>query len=300
MTKPNQMTVACLGGDARQMYAAQALKEQGFSVRLWGLSNAVTATESELDRSPTWQAAIAGSDAMILPLPATRDGVHVLTAPGKEPLRLDHLLASMGGGVLLGGRLPETLLASAEAHGIRCVDYYRSETLQVKNALPTAEGAIALALTELPVTLCGTSVAVLGYGRIGSLLSARLHAFGAHVTVAARRREVMAMAALMGGKSIDLGNRSALTSALEEVRVIFNTVPTRLLDAPILSRLRRDVLIIDLASAPGGLEHAEAERLGLRTIWATALPGKIAPESAGRYLGEEMARLLQEIPKERR
>ena len=40
--------------------------------------------------------------------------------------------------------------------------------------MPTAEGAIQLAMEELPITLHGARVLVIGYGRLGRVLADRL------------------------------------------------------------------------------------------------------------------------------
>ncbi len=291
MTMQNNRTVALLGGDRRQLYVAEMLSGAGLSVRTWGLP--VTDLKKDI-KDPGWQEVTPGCDAVILPLPATRDGVHLFTSPEWEPPRMESLLAVMEGGYLLGGNLSEALLEAAGKRGIRCRDYYRSERLQEKNALPSAEGAIAIALQALPVTLCGTKVSVIGYGRIGGLLAERLHALGARVTVAARRPEVRVAAEWRGADAVDLGDTAAFARVLSSSRVIFNTVPVRVLTRECLEVMAPNTLIIDLASAPGGVDPKEAESLGIEVIWATALPGRTAPESAGIYLGEEILTILSE------
>lgn len=51
----------------------------------------------------------------------------------------------------------------------------------IMNAVPTAEGAIQIAMEQTDVTLHGLPVLVIGHGRIGSLLARRLAALGAKV-----------------------------------------------------------------------------------------------------------------------
>ena len=64
-------------------------------------------------------------------------------------------------------------------------------------------------------------------------------------------------------------------------------------DSDKLSKLRRDTLIIDLASKPGGVDLAEAERLNIKTIHALGLPGKTAPVTAGEIIAESIIDTLK-------
>ena len=191
----------------------------------------------------------------------------------------------------LVGRLGESLRLRADREGIRWIDYFDSEILQLKNALPTAEGAIEIAMRELPVVLDGTKTAVIGYGRIGEVLSHKLRLMGAKVCVYARRQEVCAHAELLGNTSQNLARENGLLFDAE-TRVVFNTVPSKLFTRTVLSTLPKDCLIIDLASAPGGVDMVAASELGIRCVWATALPGKYAPESAGIILGQTVHSIL--------
>ncbi len=83
--------------------------------------------------------------------------------------------------------------AEAAAGGLFC-----PEELAVANAVPTAEGAIQIALEELPITLHGARALVIGYGRLGKALAQRLDGLGARVTVAARSWEALAWAQSRG------------------------------------------------------------------------------------------------------
>ena len=71
-----------------------------------------------------------------------------------------------------------------------------------------------------------------------------------------------------------------------KMNIIFNTVPTQILDKSTLILLNKNTLIIDLASAPGGVDYKTAEKLGIKAILASALPGKVAPASSAEYLQE--------------
>ena len=285
--------VAVLGGDKRMDFAARELVRVGYDVREWGRNQKDDATAfSKIARQ--WFSQV---DALMLPLPTSLDGIHLSTPMLSfgDGLRMDTLFATASDKVWLVGRLGEALRKRLEQENIHLIDYFDNEILQLKNAIPTAEGAIEIAMHELPVVLDGTKVAVIGYGRIGEVLSHKLKAFGANVTVWARREEVCVRAKMMGhtAKQMIMNTPNESNLAFDkDTRVIFNTVPSRLLTRNILETLGRESLVIDLASAPGGVDMEAAKELGIPSIWATALPGKCAPESAGIILGQTVHSVL--------
>ena len=294
----DRIGLAVLGGDERQISMARTLADRGFHVFVWGLG-ACEGRVGDATVCAAWQDAVERAGVVILPLPASADGVRV-HCPLQDPdlfLRVTTLLDSISGRLLLGGRLSEATRSIAEQKQIEWIDYFDSEILQLKNAVPTAEGAIAVAMRELPVTIDGLSAAVIGYGRIGALLGERLRALGAKVTVYARRQEQRTQAELHHhrvGRLLCRDGHSVPDGFPPDLRVIFNTVPQWIFTREVLQTLPKACLIIDLASAPGGIDRTAAQALGVRTVWATALPGKCAPESAGRILAETLNGILAE------
>ena len=158
--------------------------------------------------------------------------------------------------------------------------------------MPTAEGAIQIAMEELPITLHEARVLVVGFGRVGRALAPRLQALGARVTVAARRYEQRSLAQSMG-----LGTERAdrLPDWLCGYDLVVNTAPARVLGVEELSALKEGALVIDLASKPGGVDMAGAAALGVRVVWALSLPGKVAPVSAGRYIMDTVYHIMEEL-----
>ncbi|MBP0975639.1 MAG: hypothetical protein J6P20_06195, partial [Oscillospiraceae bacterium] len=104
------------------------------------------------------------------------------------------------GGCVLGGRIPQAVRGIAEKAGFSVCDYAAEESFILRNAVPTAEGAIQIAMQELPVVLQGLPCLILGAGRVSRALQSRLRALGAEVTVAARRCTDLARTACAEGK----------------------------------------------------------------------------------------------------
>lgn len=278
MNKPYTFWV--LGGDMRQAHLAQLLARDGHRVSTYAMGDASAADLSGLART----------HCVVFPLPVC-SAPGLLSAPLSEgDYPIDPLLDRLHPGQLLcGGRPGKDVLSRFAVRGLALTDYFALEELTVANAVPTAEGAVQLAMEKLPVTIHGLPVLILGYGRVGRMTASRFAALGAKVTVAARRPEQLVWAQAEG-----LGTCTfPLTCIdLESFGLVVNTVPAPVLDRAALSALNRDCLIIDLASAPGGLSPDCKAEFSSRVTHALALPGKVAPVSAAGYIRDTIYRLL--------
>ncbi|MBJ8192724.1 dipicolinate synthase subunit A, partial [Bacillus cereus] len=78
------------------------------------------------------------------------------------------------------------------------------------------------------------------------------------------------------------------------VDLIFNTIPSMIITAQILSKLPLSTVIIDLASAPGGCDFRYAEKRGIKAVLAPGLPGIVAPKTAGAIIANTLVQLLME------
>lgn len=283
--------IAFIGGDARQMAAALRVRELGYSVSVFGIPGEVRDGVESLGSFADAYTA----DVLVLPLPMSGDGITVSCA-GDSP-RLAEIFENAGGIPILGGRVSPRAADEASRLGVRLYDYFDSEELKIKNAYLTAEGAVSLAMNELDIALAGSRTAVVGYGRIGKFLARMLVSLDSDVTVAARKPTDLAYAAGFGLDTLKITARDGRSSLcdLADCHVIFNTAPHWVFDGSVLSELSSDTLIIDLASAPGGVDPEAAKKYGIRVISALGLPGKYAPMTAGRFVGEAIAELIPKI-----
>lgn len=278
-----------LGGDSRQGALAARLATRAHCVRVWGLPRE-TLPEA-VEHYADWRDAISGAHAVILPLPALPDGSRVGAAPSVsvEAPHITELLELVPDGVFLaGGKFSPAVKQLAEERGRPLFDYFESEELQLQNAIPTAEGAVQILMREVPRTVRGLAVAVTGYGRVARALSDLLLAMGAQVTVAARKSADLLAATARGCKTLRLSGADSLVTLAEGQAAIFNTVPHWLFCEEVLCRMAKHSLLIDLASAPGGVDANAAAAHGIRVIWALALPGKYAPLTAGEIIADTL------------
>lgn len=276
-------TVTILGGDERMAWLAERLRRLGHPIRL-GALEPPAALRKHLPKREAPEQLLPESTTVILSIPTVgKDGLlRTPTVPERYSLA-ECLRLLPEGAAVLGGTLPPDCRRLAEERHFTYTDLLALPELQELNAIATAEGAVALAMREQNTTLFDTACLVLGYGRCGSALCRRLAALGTHVTAAARRREQLARIYADGYTPCDIHR---LSPALDGCEVVFNTIPATVLPRELLQRLPPDALVIELASAPGGCDAAEAEALGLRYRSAPGLPGKAAPRTAGEYLGQ--------------
>lgn len=271
-----------VGGDARQCELAGLLAEDGHTVHTYALERAIPC---EADLS-----GIAQADGVILPLPALDRSGAVSTPLSGQALKPAPLFERLRPGQrLLAGRPGAELCALAASFGLGITDYYASEEVAILNAIPTAEGAVRLAMDSLSTTLHGTACVVAGFGRVGQALAARLSALGCRVWVAERSRARQALAESQG---LDCGCFDQLSGHLSRAQLVFNTVPAVVFGAAELSALPRRTPLIELASPPGGIDREAASALDLRLIPAPGLPGKTAPRSAARYLRDAVYSIM--------
>lgn len=183
-----------------------------------------------------------------------------------------------GTALAAAGRVRQDFINQAKYAGIVIRDYSLRDEFAVSNALTTAEAAVGIAMNELKRTIAGSKALIIGYGRIGRMLSHLMDAMGANVTVSARKASDFAWIRAMGLNCA----QTYVLSGLDRFDVVFNTVPAPVFGANEIAAVRPDAVLIDLASAPGGMDAASAHSFGKHIIHALALPGKYAPESTAR------------------
>ncbi|MBQ9168536.1 MAG: hypothetical protein IJX67_09045 [Oscillospiraceae bacterium] len=169
---------------------------------------------------------------------------------------------------VFGGNLNTPLLAN-----YLTVDFLKDEPYLCENAAITADCAIRIIRNNLPRAIKGTTILIIGWGRIGKHLARMLQNLGADVTVAARKASDRGMLDSLGFHTELPEN---LNGNLTGYQVIINTAPELIItDSP-------NCLKIDLASSKG--------IAGDDVIWARGLPGKDAPESSGELIANTAIR----------
>jgi dipicolinate synthase subunit A len=259
-----------IGGDARYGFAAQALRNSGLPVKTWGVPFLG-------DDSIHLQDALEGANLVLLPMVPFREEKLTIAGETLEAAFLPKLLGKDP--VFMAGSFPEALESWLQSQGVRCESLLEQETYVLRNAALTAEGAVYLAMETQMRSLQGASVLVIGWGRIGHFLAQKLRAFGADVTVAVRKPGQKTELSLLGYGTEDTGKYGR---GLGDYDIIFNTVPRPVMTLGQGEKTRKDCVLIELASLPGGFPP---ELRDIRkVVMGQGLPGKYAPETAGENL----------------
>jgi dipicolinate synthase subunit A len=282
--------VVVIGGDLRQVRVVEELANSAAWVGVYGLDlerdipgvYPVKDLETALTRAGVIIFPISGVDA---------EGTVRLNAPEAQlKLSGDFLRWLEPGTLIVTGSMPEYWRKLCVELGLKIREYAEIDEVAIPNAIPTAEGAIMLAMEAIPVTLHQNPCLILGFGRVAKALARMLLGIGAQVIIAARNPNQRIEAQEWGCKTIELTQLSTIAS---EMWVVYNTIPAPILKREFLSRLRKGAVVIDLASAPGGTDFSCAEELGINAVLALGLPGKIAPLSAGEILASTIPALIE-------
>lgn len=269
-------TLLVMGGDRRMEYAADALSAE-FDVYTYGFA----------ESRPIWEL----KQADILVLPYFSLSGEYLNAP-----QLSHKVPAVSaldmlryGGTLFGGGLTDGFLSYCAERCAEVYDFFNDEDLTLQNAELTAEGALELVIRETDSAVLGSNLLILGFGRVGKACAKLFSAAGANVSVAARSPDARKAADQLGCHVCEF----YCEEALEHADTVINTVPQIVLTKERLRLMKKDALVLDLASAPYGTDFDAAKELGIKALTAPGLPGKTAPKTAGKLIAESILKVTK-------
>lgn len=232
---------------------------------------------------------IEEADVVICPIPFSRDDIYI----NGESIKIDELLNKLkdSNKIVISGAIKSNIKEKLAKNNLKFFDLMDYEQFSVMNAVATSEGAIRKAIEMTDTTLNNSNILILGYGRIGKILARNLSGFGANIYCEARKKRDIAIIKSMGYNEVDLED---LDNVLENMDIIFNTIPSMILDAKRLDVLKKNVCLIDLASAPGGIDFEYCSKNNLNVSWYLAIPSKDSPYSAALYIKETIDDILGE------
>lgn len=265
-------SILICGGDKRQKCMCRQMLSEGFNVKTFALGDEHSADADS----------IGSFDVIILPVPVSTDGINLNAPLVDYSISLDDILSCLS-------KTQTVLGGMCDKINFDMTDYYKSEKLQTRNAIPTAEGALRIAMENSDFTLYGSKCLVTGYGRIGKILAKRLVDMGAEVTVCARKEKDLALAEAMGCACLPM---EYIADGISNADIIFNTVPKVIITGEMVGKIKKSTLYIELASKPYGIDMTTARALCRRVIIASGLPGKFTPESSGKILKEIITEIL--------
>lgn len=284
------MKITVIGGDQRSVKLIDLLLNDGHEIKIFGFDELET---NSINMSESLELAIQNSNIIIGPLPCSEDNKILNTPFNSEKIKIEDLFKAMTKNqVFIAGKITEEISNMANFYNIVNIDLLDREELAVLNAIPTAEGGIQLAMEEMEITIHGSNVMILGFGRIGKLLAKMLNGLGANVFVEARNYADLAWIKSYGFKSLHLNE---IKDYLPKMDLVFNTIPSMILINENLLELKKETLVIDLASKPGGVDFENADKIGIKAIWALGLPGKVAPKTAAEIMKTSIYNIIEEL-----
>jgi dipicolinate synthase subunit A len=280
--------VTVVGGDARQIVVADALTGLFRKVVIYGHPQRTVPQTMECSRDCS--EALAEAGIIILPIGGMNAEGLVWSYKGEPRIDFSQYLASLRPGTLIvAGSFPERWMKKADSFQLKVLQYADDDEIAILNSIPTAEGALQYAMEELPITIHGSKVVIVGFGRIGISVARVFKALGAEVTVTARRKAALARAKEMACATVLLDSWLDTASKAD---LVINTVPALVIHEQIINKLNPATVILDLASAPGGTDFEAAEKRNIKAILVPGLPGLVAPKTAGAILAATVPKLI--------
>lgn len=287
--------ISIIGGDLRIVKLAEMLAKDNFKIKTYALDKAEDLNKMQkIQTCNSMQEVLQDSEIVIGPIPLSSNNVEINTPFSEKTITLEELVVGLKGKKFIAGNIKKEFYQYSENKEIEIIDLLEREELVVLNTISTAEGAIQIAMEETIRTLHGSNVLVLGFGRVGKILANMLKGIGANVYCEARKNVDLAWIKAYGYEPVRL---KELKEKLTTFHIIINTIPALVLGEEKLSYLRKDCLLIDLASNPGGIDKLAAKKYGIKMIWALSLPGKVAPLTSAEFIKDTIYNVIKENEK---
>lgn len=282
--------ISIIGADLRQIYMIKSLYDKGYTIYTYGINNDLVT--DIIRKTSSLHEAIQESNILICPIPFTKDNKDIAFLNLYEDKNVKHFMEELNEEhILFAGLIPAFLTNHCSRNKITVYDFMKMNDLAILNAIATAEGTIAEAIKRSAVNLHGSKGLVLGFGRCAQVLASKLKAFGVDVYIGARNKDAIALSIAYGYNGILLDD---IDKYLISFDFVFNTIPALILTKEKLEKLSPYVTIIDIASAPGGLDYNAAETLRLNASLCLGLPGIYSPKSSGEILADVVETILIE------
>ena len=199
------LTVAIVGGDLRMLEHMRGARAAGAMVQHYG---SVPGAEQAAGRpeAKSLKEAVKGATIISCPIPGVgTDGSLFAKYTNEKLLMTPDVLreAALGALMFTYCDTPQ-LIEWAKGTPVEVIGYGEDDALSILHAIPTAEGAIKLAIEHTDVTLLGAPVLCFGLGRIGTSVAQAFDAMKARVTLTARNPAQLARAEAMGLQIVPL------------------------------------------------------------------------------------------------
>lgn len=284
-----------LGGDLRNVKLAKMLADDGNKVYSFGLDRSdEILDDGRIENCTNLKSAIEKAQIIIAPIPFSSNGENINAPFSHDKIMIEDLIKQNKDKIFITGSIKDNIKKELDEKYLEVIDIMKRDDLAILNTIATAEGTIEVAIKNTDKILQGSKVLILGFGRVGKIVANKFSKLSAIVTCAARKVSDLAWIKAYGYNSLNIND---MLYDLKDFDIIINTVPQTILKEKELKHVNSEVLLIDLASAPGGIDGKAAVNMGLNFIWALALPGRIAPTSSAKFIKDTVYTILDEMSK---
>lgn len=284
-----------LGGDLRNVKLAKMLADDGNKVYSFGLDRSdEILDDGRIENCTNLKSAIEKAQIIIAPVPFSSNGENINAPFSHDKIMIEDLIKQNKNKIFITGSIKDNIKKELDEKYLEVIDIMKRDDLAILNTIATAEGTIEVAIKNTDKILQGSKVLILGFGRVGKIVANKFGKLSAIVTCAARKVSDLAWIKAYGYNSLNIND---MLYDLKDFDIIINTVPQTILKEKELKHVNSEALLIDLASAPGGIDGKAAVNMGLNFIWALALPGRIAPTSSAKFIKDTVYTILDEMSK---
>ena len=200
-----EKSIAVVGGDLRIVKLIEMLNSDGYKVYTYALENSEELLNLDsVEMCPTLEEAVSYSKVVVGPVPLSSDRKRLSTPFGRNNVDLEEFVKCLKGKYLIAGNIG--IKDQLDNNNIQFTDLLKREEFSVLNTIATAEGTIQIAMEETQRTVHGSNVLVMGFGRIGKVLSKMLDGIGAKVYCEARKNEDISWIKAYGYNPIHLND----------------------------------------------------------------------------------------------
>lgn len=284
--------ILIVGGDSRYIEIINQLSSKKAKIIIVGFDQ-LTFSSSNIYNIRFNEVVFKDIDILLLPVAGTNKTgkVNITFSDEKDIYINEEIIRQLPNHcVIYTGTTNAFLTALTKAYRKRLICLFDRDDLAVLNSIPTAEGALQIAMEEMDQTIHKSKTMVLGFGRIGITVARLFSAVGAHVYVCARNPAALARSVEMRLTPVKMDQ---LEQSIKTMDICINTIPHMIINKQTLSVMDLKTLIIDLASDPGGVDFTAAKEKGITALHALGLPGKVAPKTAGSVLAKTLIQLIE-------
>ena len=239
---------AVIGGDLRIVKLIKMLVEDSNIVYTYGIENSEELKENKsIIICDKLLDVIKNADIIIGPIPFSSNGKDINSPFSDKKISIKEFIDTIDKKTLIAGSITPEIYDLTNNKNIKIIDIMKNEELAILNAISTAEGAIEIIIANTNNIIHKSNILILGFGRIGKVLAKKLSGLSANVTCAARKAEDLAWIKTYGYNETNI---LSMGENLSKYDTIINTVPHPILNEENLKYVKKDCLLVDLASKP--------------------------------------------------